>query len=86
MRRQSGRALAAVSLVLAAVLALSIGAAAYVARIGAGAPPIHGLQDTVAIEPSVILSADGTVLATLRQDLREPLTLAQISPHVIQAA
>jgi penicillin-binding protein 1A len=68
-----------------ALVAASMGMAAYVAHVAASAPPVRRLQDVTHAEPSTIVSADGVVLATLRQDRREPLALDQISPHVIEA-
>ncbi|MFT3858645.1 MAG: transglycosylase domain-containing protein [Aquabacterium sp.] len=81
-----GRRLAMLGMVgTCGLLALGIGAAIWTARVAADAPSIHDLRSTRLPQPSVVLSADGQELARFQQNRQEPLTLDQISPHVVHA-
>lgn len=75
-------------------IALAAGAALVVALVGVGAYLNHLVHDTPGVEdlrsvrvarPSVLLAANGEVLATFRRAQQEPVRLDQISPHVVQA-
>ncbi len=48
-------------------------------------PEVDRLQTVRAVQPSVVLAADGSELTTLRNVQREWLPLEKISPHVIHA-
>ncbi|MCS7101680.1 MAG: transglycosylase domain-containing protein [Burkholderiaceae bacterium] len=68
-----------------AVLFGGVALAAYVAALATQAPPVHGLLAARDERPSVLLAADGSVLATLRRRTREWIPLEQVPPHVIDA-
>lgn len=48
-------------------------------------PDIDNLQQVRAMRPSVLYSADGKHLATFRQAYQEVVSLAQVSPHAVNA-
>jgi penicillin-binding protein 1A len=59
---------------------------ARVAQIVAGTPGPQALRDAQQMpRPSVVLSADGQVLATLRHVQQEPVPLSRIAPAVMRA-
>lgn len=70
---------AAATLLLGGLLAL------YVSRVAAQAPAVTTLRADASPQPSDVLSADGQVLARLRQNRHEPIRLSEVSPHVIDA-
>jgi len=50
-----------------------------------GSPGVKELRALQDIKPSVLLSADGKVLTTFKRAQQERVTLAKISPHVVNA-
>lgn len=60
-------------------------ATSYLARIVPLTPSVEDLLDARGAQPSVLLSADGTHLATYSRGQQEQVTLDQISPYVIKA-
>ncbi len=76
------RVLAAFAVLVAAAAAV---AAAYIAKTVPQTPGVDALLDARAAQPSILLSADGTHLATYGRAQQEMVTLDQISPYVIQA-
>ncbi|MDB5940602.1 MAG: Peptidoglycan glycosyltransferase [Ramlibacter sp.] len=75
IRRHPGRAAALVPLLLLV----------YVLALIPSTPGIGDLRKTRAEAPSVVVSADGQVLAQFRRINREWVPLARISPHVVDA-
>jgi penicillin-binding protein 1A len=75
--------------VLAALAVLALAAvivgSAYVAKIVPQTPDIDALLDAPGLQPSVLLSADGTHLATYGRGQQEMVELDRISPYVIKA-
>ncbi|WKB51702.1 penicillin-binding protein 1A [Eleftheria terrae] len=71
------------------LLALAIGLpvllCAYLAVMAAATPGTAALRSAHAERPSVLLSADGQTLATLRRTTREPVTLDRVSPVLVRA-
>ena len=70
----------------------ALGALAIVALLGAytltllpQAPGATELRQVQAARPSVLLSVDGQPLASFTRTQQEPVTLDQVSPHVLQA-
>jgi len=62
-----------------------VGFAAYVARLAPDTPSVADLLDARKAQPSTLLSADGTLLATYSRGQQEQVRLDQISPYVIRA-
>jgi penicillin-binding protein 1A len=67
------------------VVAAAIVAGAYVAKIAPTTPSIEDLLDARSAQPSILLSASGTQLATYSRGQQEQVGLAQISPFVLKA-
>jgi penicillin-binding protein 1A len=67
------------------MLAALVGAAAFVARVWPTAPGPPDLRALQSAKPSVLVSADGKVLTAFVRAQQEPVPLAQVSPHVVQA-
>ena len=68
------------------LLALGMYAAtAYIARIGPLTPSVDALLAARIAQPSLLLSADGTHLATYGRGQQEQVSLDRISPHAVQA-
>lgn len=67
------------------LVAACIVAAAYIAQIIPKTPGVDAMLDAQEAKPSILLSADGTHLATYSQGQHERVALDQISPHVIEA-
>ena len=70
------------ALVLAAAL---VGVGGWVGWLASTAPDVTSLRQAEAARPSVVLSADGVLLAKFARAQTEPVTLAQVSPHVLEA-
>ena len=81
-RRRLRRGLAAAGWAGAAAAAVLI---MYLAWLIPATPSIADLRKARVIEPSVLLAADGTHLATFRRAQQEWVDLAQVSPYVIKA-
>ena len=62
-----------------------VGFAAYVVRLAPDTPSVADLLDARKAQPSTLLSADGTLLATYSRGQQEQVRLDQISPYVIRA-
>jgi penicillin-binding protein 1A len=77
-----GRIALALALLL---LGLLIAAGAWVAALIPQTPSIDDLQQVRAARPSVLLTADGKVLATFRRNQSEPVPLERVSPYVVGA-
>src|SRR6478609_243181 len=60
-------------------------AAAYVSSLVPLTPDVGKLRTIKAEQPSVVLTADGKELASLKRANRNWLKLADISPHVVDA-
>ena len=60
-------------------------ATSYLAKIVPMTPSVEALLQARAAQPSVLLSADGTHLATFSRGQQEQVTLDRISPYVLQA-
>lgn len=73
------------ALVVTLLVATAVAISSYIAKIAPTTPGIEGLQAVREAQPSILLSADGTHLATFARGQQEQVTLAQISPHVIEA-
>lgn len=69
----------------AALLALLAAFGLYLAALIPASPGIDDLRQVQAARPSVLLSADGQVLATFRKRQQEPVPLAKVSPYVVKA-
>ncbi|HJV76647.1 MAG TPA: transglycosylase domain-containing protein [Noviherbaspirillum sp.] len=67
------------------LIAACIVAAAYIAQLIPKTPGVEAMLDAQDAKPSILLSADGTHLATYSQGQHERVALDQISPHVIEA-
>ncbi len=67
------------------LVAAAIVAAAYIRQIIPTTPGVEAMLDAQDAKPSILLSADGTHLATYNQGHQERVKLDQISPHVIEA-
>lgn len=80
--RRLRRGLAAAGWAGAAMAAVLI---IYLAWLIPATPSIADLRKARVIEPSVLLAADGTHLATFRRTQQEWVDLAQVSPYVIKA-
>jgi penicillin-binding protein 1A len=85
MRRTTARVLSLLGILSLIALVASVLLGLWVARIASQAPTIRELSATRLPEPSVVLSANGEVLTRFQQNRREPVKLAEISPHVVQA-
>ena len=70
---------------LAGLAGLVLLCAAYVLALIPRAPGVEDLKQVQVARPSVLLTADGKTLATFRRQQREPLTLDEVSPHVVNA-
>ena len=68
-----------------AAAALLVITAIYVGYQISQAPAITELKTTRVPEPSVILSADGKTIGRFQEQRSQPVTLAEVSPFVIQA-
>ena len=66
-------------------IAAAVAAGIYVAKIAPATPGIEDLLDARNAQPSTLLSADGTLLATYSRGQQERVDLAHISPYVIKA-
>jgi len=77
--------LAMTAIVVTVLVATAVAITSYIAKIAPTTPGIEDLQAVREAQPSVLLSADGTHLATFARGQQEPVTLAQISPHVLKA-
>lgn len=66
-------------------LAAVMGAAAYIAKIEPTTPGIDGVRAMRNAQPSILLSASGTRLATFSRSQQQQVTLDKISPYVVQA-
>ncbi|MEC4720632.1 transglycosylase domain-containing protein [Noviherbaspirillum sp. CPCC 100848] len=73
------------ALVVTLLVATAVAISSYIAKIAPTTPGIEGLQAVREAQPSILLSADGTHLATFARGQQEQVTLAQISPNVIKA-
>ncbi|HYD96976.1 MAG TPA: PBP1A family penicillin-binding protein [Noviherbaspirillum sp.] len=60
-------------------------AASYLSKIEPDTPDAEDMLEARAAQPSVLLSAGGTLLATFARGQQEQVTLDRISPHVIRA-
>ncbi|WP_084200053.1 penicillin-binding protein 1A [Noviherbaspirillum autotrophicum] len=60
-------------------------AVAYLAKIAPTTPSVAALLAARTAEPSILLSASGTQLATFSRGQQERVTLDRISPYVVQA-
>ena len=60
-------------------------ATAYLAKIVPLTPSVEDLLEARRAQPSILLSADGTHLATFSRGQQEQVTLEKISPHAIRA-
>jgi len=83
LRRRPMLALALAPLLLAGVLAAAM--ASYVMALLPTTPDVADMQKAKTQHPSVLLSADGQELATIRRAWREWVKLADISPAVLDA-
>jgi penicillin-binding protein 1A len=63
----------------------AIGLGAYIARLVPDTPSVTALLEARHAQPSILLSANGTQLATYSRGQQEHVTLDQISPYVIRA-
>lgn len=83
-RRRSRRLriVLAASAVLAAVV---VGVGVYLDHLIHDTPNIDDLRSVRLARPSVLLAANGEVLATFRRAQQEPVRLDQISPQVVKA-
>ncbi len=70
---------------LVLLVAGTVAAGAYIANIIPTTPSIEDLLDARAAQPSILLSADGTRLATYSRGQQEQVTLDRISPDVLKA-
>ena len=74
-----------VILIAAAGTGVALGVA-HVSRLAEQTPGPQALRDAQQMpHPSVVLSADGVLLATLRQAQQEPVPLSRIAPDVMRA-
>ncbi len=71
-------------LLLASALAGG-GLYAWVRAVSPGTPTRTDLRQVTNERPSVVMSADGVELSAFKRARQEPLALAQISPHVLEA-
>lgn len=69
----------------AGLLAAAAGSAAWVAHIARDTPDVRDLRQAAEARPSVIVDAQGQVLGRFAREQREPVTLEQVSPAVVQA-
>ncbi len=67
------------------VASLLLGFLIYLALLIPLTPGIDDLKQVQSAKASVLVSEDGKTLATFRRQQQEPLPLAQVSPHVVQA-
>ncbi|MFC7515200.1 penicillin-binding protein 1A [Herbaspirillum sp. GCM10030257] len=67
------------------LLGVSALVASYVAKIVPTTPGLEALLHARSAQPSILLSADGTHLATFSRGQQEQVGLEQISPHVLEA-
>jgi penicillin-binding protein 1A len=67
------------------LVAAAIIAYAYVSKLEPTTPSIDDVLAVRSTQPSILLSASGTHLATYNRGFQEEVTLDQISPHVLQA-
>lgn len=58
---------------------------AWFAGLAADAPTVRELHATRLPQPSIVLSADGVELARFQLERHTPVTLQEVSPHVVQA-
>jgi penicillin-binding protein 1A len=73
------------TLIAATGTAVALGVA-HISRLAEQTPGPQALSDAQKMpRPSVVLSADGVVLATLRQAQQEPVPLSRIAPDVMRA-
>lgn len=59
--------------------------AAYFTHLVHHAPDAHDLRQVTSARPSVLLSADGEVLATFSRGPKQRVTVDEVSPHLIDA-
>jgi penicillin-binding protein 1A len=59
--------------------------AVWITAIAARAPSVKDLSNVQLQQPSIVLAADGQELTRFQQNRREPASLKQISPYVVQA-
>ena len=64
---------------------LMLSAVAYIGWLGASAPTIVHLRQAESARASVMLAADGALLARFSRAQRDPVTLEQVSPDVLKA-
>ncbi|WP_307727912.1 penicillin-binding protein 1A [Massilia terrae] len=85
--RLQGRSTAqqAALIFLWSLLALIIAGAIFVVSLIPFTPGISTLKQARIAQPTVVLAADGRVLASFEQGLQERVKLSQISPNVINA-
>ena len=72
------------ALVLTAALA-GAGLYAWIRAVAPSTPTRTDLRQVTTERPSVVMSADGVELSAFKRVRQEPLALAQISPHVLDA-
>ncbi|WP_242490024.1 penicillin-binding protein 1A [Noviherbaspirillum cavernae] len=80
--RIAGATFAVLLLIIAGAV---VGVRAWIEPIAASTPNIDDLLDARIAEPSLLYSADGTLLATYSQGRQERVALSQVSPYVLQA-
>ncbi|WP_151632634.1 penicillin-binding protein 1A [Noviherbaspirillum aerium] len=73
------------ALLFTMLVAVAVAISSYIAKIAPTTPGIEDLKAVRDAQPSVLLSAEGTHLATFARGHQEQVTLAQISPHVLKA-
>lgn len=76
---------AAITLLLSVVIVGAIVTIAWLKQIAAHTPDAEALLNARGALPSVLLSADGTHLATYSKGIQQRVTLDQVSPHVVEA-
>ena len=75
----------AITLLLSVVIVGAIVTIAWLKQIAAHTPDTEALLNARGALPSVLLSADGTHLATYSKGIQQRVTLDQVSPHVVEA-
>ncbi len=75
----------AIALLLLTAIAGLVAIGSVVSRLIPDTPGIEELLDARVSQPSILLSADGSLLGTFSRGVQEQVTLDRISPHVIDA-
>ncbi|WP_233575471.1 penicillin-binding protein 1A [Noviherbaspirillum saxi] len=70
---------------LIALLAVSIVVASYIAKIVPTTPSVEALLNARSAQPSILVSADGTHLATFSRGQQQQINLDHVSPFVLEA-